>query len=229
MFRILFLLLIVMSSLAAAQTEDQPQARKIDEFSAATNGYVKMKMDYFYVELDANPSSQGYIINYGTEREIAIREKQIRSSIFFRKYDSARITFVRGGFWETVKTELWIVPPGAENPSPNSSAEKIDEFEKISGEHASARIEKLYENLSGSPNLQGYIINFGSAKVVAAREQQIKKYILGRKLLLSRVTFKNGGLDNSGKTELWTIPSGDKNKSKTQIWIVPAGAKPPGQ
>ena len=122
--RILFLILIVMSSVAFAQTEENtepqetPKAIKFDEFEKASNGYVKMKMDAFFVELSNNPAAQGYIINYGTDREIAKREKQIRNSITFRRYDVSRITLVRGGNREVIKTDLWLVPPGAESPTP---------------------------------------------------------------------------------------------------------------
>ncbi len=77
-----------------------------------------MKMDAFFVELSNNPAAQGYIINYGTDREIAKREKQIRNSITFRRYDASRITLVRGGNREVIKTDLWLVPPGAESPTP---------------------------------------------------------------------------------------------------------------
>ena len=57
MIRILFLLLVALSAAAFAQTEEKPKAVKVDEFERATNGYVKMKMDYFYVELNNNPSN----------------------------------------------------------------------------------------------------------------------------------------------------------------------------
>jgi hypothetical protein len=115
--------MIVMSSVAFAQTEENteppetPKAIKFDEFEKATNGYVKMIMDTFFVELSNNPATQGFIINYGTEREIAKREKQIRVSIAFRKFDASRITFVRGEYRKVIKTDLWLVPPGAEPPT----------------------------------------------------------------------------------------------------------------
>ena len=61
---------------------------------------------------------QGYIINYGTDKEITKRENQIRESIDFRKYDSYRLTFVRGGNNGKLKTVFWIVPAGTEPPTP---------------------------------------------------------------------------------------------------------------
>ena len=124
MLRVLFLILIVMSSVAFAQTQENtepqktPKAIKFDEFEKATNGNVKMIMDTFYVELSNNPAAQGYIINYGTAKEVAKREKQLRNSIVFRRYDASRITFVRGGSREVIKTDLWLVPPDAEPPTP---------------------------------------------------------------------------------------------------------------
>ena len=124
MFRVLFLILIVMSSAVFAQTEENnkaqepPKAIKSDEFQKATNGYVKMIMDSFFVELNNNPAAQGYIINYGTNKEVAKRERQLRNSIIFRHYDASRITFVRGEKVSKLKTVFWIVPRGAEPPSP---------------------------------------------------------------------------------------------------------------
>jgi len=127
MFRILFLLLFVLSSIAFSQTDNQtpkeplPEAVKFDEFGKATNGNVKMRMDAFYVELNNNPNATGYLINYGTPREIAKREKQLRDAIRFRNYDATRITFVNGGNrgnGEVIKTLLFIVPAGSEPPKP---------------------------------------------------------------------------------------------------------------
>ncbi len=216
-----------MSSIAVAQTEEKPKAVKYSEFEAATNGYVKMIMDGFYVELGNNPSAQGYIINYGTDNEIAVREKQFRSAIFFRKIDAARITLVRGGFWKTSKSELWVIPSGAENPQPTSNAEKFDEFGKISDGEFKARLDSFYIKLGNNPNSQGFILNYGSAKMVLALEKRISKFITFSRKDLSRVKLKKAGAGNGVKTEFWIIPSDDKNESKTKILIVPSGAKVP--
>jgi hypothetical protein len=124
MFRVLFLILVLMSSFVFAQSEDKTpaaprlEAVKFEEFGKATNGYVKMLFDSIMVKLQANPNAQLVIINYGSDREIAKREKQIRNAIAFRRYETTRITLIRGGNEKVIRTQFWIVPEGAETPMP---------------------------------------------------------------------------------------------------------------
>ena len=95
--------------------------RLLDEFGKVAGGEVKARMDAVYVKLGDEPNSQGYIINYGTDKEIAAREKQIQRAIAFRKFDASRVTIVRGGAnmnGTGILTKIYIVPPGANNPEP---------------------------------------------------------------------------------------------------------------
>ena len=203
MFRVLLLILIVMSSIAFAQTDEKPQATKYDEFETATNGYVKSRMDAYYIELNNSPTTQGYIFKFGTDKVIAVRERQIRNSIAFLKFDTSRLTLVRGGFRGIVQTQLWLVPPGAETPTAESSSKMIDEFEKASIGDIKARLDSLFIELNNSPSYQGNIVNYGSTKAVLAREKQIKSYIAFGKLDLSRVKFLKGSAREVIKTEFW--------------------------
>jgi hypothetical protein len=100
---------------------NNPQARLIDEFGKLPDDEVKARVDALYVALGNEPDAQGYIINYGTDKEIAAREKQITKAINFLKKDASRITMVRGGANPNgagVWTKFWIVPAGAANPNP---------------------------------------------------------------------------------------------------------------
>ena len=92
----------------------------LDQFGKLPRDEVKARMDALFVGLGNEPNGQGYIINYGTDAEIAAREKIIREHIAFRKYDANRITFIRGGANPNggVWTKIWILPPGAEPPTP---------------------------------------------------------------------------------------------------------------
>lgn len=184
-------------------SRELPMANKIEEFETATNGYVKMLMDRFYIELNNNPAAQGFIINYGLPRDIEKRRAQILKAIQFRKYDATRITFVEGGFREKVKTEFWLVPPGADSPTPQTEAKQIDEFEKVTLGDIKARVDNFYIELSNNENFQGYIFSYGTKQQIAAREQQIKKAVAFRKYDLGKLTFINAGMEKTIKTEFW--------------------------
>ena len=96
-----------------------PEAIKVDEFGKVTNDVIRGRLDEFFNVLAANPNDQGYIINYGTDKDVAAREKLITNHINFRKIDRSRITLVRGGdTGGEVTTKLYRIPPGAENPAP---------------------------------------------------------------------------------------------------------------
>jgi hypothetical protein len=96
-----------------------PEPRLIIEQGKAVPDEIKAAVDAFYIELNNNPTASGYIINYGTAKEVALREKQIRAAIAFRKYDISRITFVNGGNLGTgPRSKYWLVPAGANPPQP---------------------------------------------------------------------------------------------------------------
>ncbi len=104
---------------ATGPVAPRPEPVLVDEFGKLSNDDVKAKLDPFFIELQNNPSNQGYIINYGTDKDVAAREKVITSFINMRKFDRSRITLVRGGdTGEGIKTKLYRIPPGADNPAP---------------------------------------------------------------------------------------------------------------
>ena len=120
MFRVLFLLLIVMSSVAFAQVQEKKEPIKFFEYEQISDKLLREKFIEYKKMFQPEPAAQGYIINYGTDKEIERREKQIvkQMSEVFRGYDPPRISFVRGGNSEKPKTVIWFVPPGAELPKP---------------------------------------------------------------------------------------------------------------
>jgi hypothetical protein len=94
---------------------------RFDEFGKLPDDEVKARIQNMYVELGNNPQAQGYVINYGTEKEIAARERQIQEAIRFLKLDGNRLTMIRGGanpFGAGTRSIIRIVPPGAKPPTP---------------------------------------------------------------------------------------------------------------
>lgn len=122
MWRVLFLILIVSVSLVFAQEKqdadlsEKPKAELIEEFAAVPNGRVRLYLDIFFNTLQNNPSAEGYVLTYGARKDVGRREKLFRNHIAFRRADSSRLKFVRGKGVE-FKTQLWIVPAGAEPPT----------------------------------------------------------------------------------------------------------------
>ncbi len=98
---------------------DREKEIPVDEFGNAPDDDVKARVDNFYIQLNNNPSAQGYIINYGTAAEIKKRRGQINKAITFRKYDASRVTFIDGPNNGTgINTKFSVVPPGADRPNP---------------------------------------------------------------------------------------------------------------
>ena len=80
---------------------------------------VKAHVQNWYVELANNPNAQGYIIIYGSPKEIAAQRTKITNAIRFLKLDPSRVTIVEGGDKGTgVEVRFYLVPPGSTPPSP---------------------------------------------------------------------------------------------------------------
>jgi hypothetical protein len=102
-----------------AGVSPKPIPVEVDTFGKLSNDEVKARVQNFYTQLANDPTAQGYIIIYGTPREIAARRKQITNAITFLKLDPSRVTIVEGGDKGTgPETHFWMVPPGATPPAP---------------------------------------------------------------------------------------------------------------
>lgn len=91
-----------------------PDPVLIDEFGNIKDNDVRARIDAFISELQNNPNDQGYVINYGSSRQIAARERLIRNHFNMRRFPLDRIVFVNGGVESQIRTRLWRVPAGAD-------------------------------------------------------------------------------------------------------------------
>ncbi|MDQ3919889.1 MAG: PKD domain-containing protein, partial [Acidobacteriota bacterium] len=101
----------------------KPQtARKVDEYGNIRFNDEKARLDNFAIELQNDPTSQGYLICYGGRRGRA-GEAQARCDraknylTTTRGIDAGRIMTVDGGYREDLTVELWVVPSGANPPT----------------------------------------------------------------------------------------------------------------
>ena len=103
---------------ASADINKPEIGRQVDEFGKLPDDEVKARVDNFYIQLNNNPTAQGYIVNYGTPAEIKKRRAQIMKAITFLKKDPSRVTFIDGPDKGTgINTTFWVVPSGAVPPT----------------------------------------------------------------------------------------------------------------
>jgi hypothetical protein len=109
----------------SAQEPEIKRAILYDEVGAMARCDLESRFKRFFQTLREKPDNQGYIINYGSaktgESLIQHRERILTSLVAFRNYDRSRITLLRGGFRLEEATELWLIPPGADNPAPSKT------------------------------------------------------------------------------------------------------------
>jgi hypothetical protein len=99
-----------------------PQARKIDEYGNIRFNDEKARLDNYAIELQNDPTAQGYLICYGGRRG-RTGEAQRRCDrakdylVNTRGISGDRIVTVDGGYKEELTVELWVVPSGANPPT----------------------------------------------------------------------------------------------------------------
>jgi hypothetical protein len=98
-----------------------PQSRQIGEYGKFL-GDEKAQLNNFTIELQNDPTTQGYLICYGGRRDKSGgAEAQCRRALSYltetRSIDALRIVTVDGGYKEKLNVELWLVPSGAIPPS----------------------------------------------------------------------------------------------------------------
>jgi hypothetical protein len=98
------------------------EARKFDEYGKIAAEDENARLDNFAIELQSDPTAQGYIIAYGGRRSRAgdgqkMADKAKSYLVKKRGLGSDRVMAMDGGLREEVTVELWIAPSGAEPPA----------------------------------------------------------------------------------------------------------------
>jgi hypothetical protein len=116
---------------ADAEESASENPNLVDEFGNGL-GHCDLtgRYDLFFAQLSEKQTSHGYILIYqGTDGlpanyDSPPMERMFRNHLMFRRFDASRVTIINGGFQEAAKTQLWIVPPGAKPPTPESTHRK---------------------------------------------------------------------------------------------------------
>jgi hypothetical protein len=99
---------------------------KFDEYGAVGECDEGARLDNFVIQLQNEPTSQGFIIGYDGRDTLPARlGRRLRRAADYLTYQRGlppdRVTAVKGGYRETETTELWIAPKGAPAPEPSKT------------------------------------------------------------------------------------------------------------
>jgi hypothetical protein len=110
------------SCTTSVRTIVRQEARKFDEYGDIRFNDEKARLDNYAIQLQNEPTSQGYIIAYGTcEGQGQARADRAKNYLVnTRGIEAGRITTVDGGCRADLAVELWIVPTGANPPVPST-------------------------------------------------------------------------------------------------------------
>lgn len=98
--------------------------RKFDEYYDIARNDEKARLDNYAIQLQSEPGSQAYIIVYPSRRarpnDAQARAQRISDYLVnSRGIDSHRVSITIGQPREDWLVQLWVVPEGAQPPSPN--------------------------------------------------------------------------------------------------------------
>jgi hypothetical protein len=96
-------------------------ARKFDEYGVIRLADERPRLDNLAIQLQNEPGAKGYVIVYSARGSAAstaaTRLNTAKNHLVnIRGIESSRIITVNGGTQAVAKTELWVVPEGAEPP-----------------------------------------------------------------------------------------------------------------
>lgn len=115
------------NSIVRASADVGAKPRLHDSFGLVPNGDMRGRLDNFLTKL-SDSSLQGFVYLYGNRTEgistLDARRRLISNHFLFRKVDLKRITIIDAGYRETVATDIWLVPTGAQPPIPTPSVDR---------------------------------------------------------------------------------------------------------
>jgi hypothetical protein len=237
--------LIVFGNICVAQTAPtETSLVKLDEYGDLPTDDEAARLDLFAEKLFKQPKLRGYIVAYNEPRmERGYYLRRIygigRYLTEARGIEANHVVVVDGGYKEKFVTELWLIPEGAEPPSPVSTmsqppvntsvAYKFDEecldCAPAVGLYLYGLDEglKFYaEVLRKSPDSRGLIIvrpdrNVSVRKALnearSAKNLLVKNY----RIDANRIIIKSGRGRNDGTAvaEMWIVPRGAKQRTVT--------------
>lgn len=213
--------LLLLLNLQICFGQEKPKAVLVDEFGETYCDELSARIDAFYREIISAQNSKGYIIVYGDKNkplEKYLNELSTKEIIIFSKYDMSRIVFLHGIDNETIKTQFWLVPAGADKPIftegnwnytlPQTTKSFIFYKSSWVGEDCPSNFNIIYSKfLLANPDLHAHLVVY---------EKSAKDFRRTKKDLFSELVNQNKVSPNQIKffylkrknpdVEFWLIP-----------------------
>jgi hypothetical protein len=118
--RVYLLIVLVLFVAFGTVAQERPKAILIDEFSEITWEDYVARLDNLAVKLAQNAHQQAYLIFQNGEvkndRERFRYYRWGKDHLRSRGFDLSMFNFIRAADGQYLKTQLWIMPPGAQKP-----------------------------------------------------------------------------------------------------------------
>lgn len=242
---LLSLALIIVTTPALAQ-ERHDAAILFDEFGAVGGCDGSARLDNYFVELSRDPNNRGYVVGYGPEGEGSGTGKYVvqetkRYMVDVRGLDANRIEFVYGGRAadpKSIRTELYVVPPGAATPNVNRHPTRLPlvngkytDYQGYEGwgdgtgppEYGNVTFAGFADLMKNQPDSVAYIVAYSYAIATPGAWRRIARRdaedLAGRGLSADRLNIVYGGHRRSSDDESST--------AYLELWLVPKGSPAP--
>jgi hypothetical protein len=104
---------------------------KFDQYGDVGYCDETARLDNFFNQLQNEPTSKGYIIVYDARDTLPGRVgRRLQRAINYLTYQRGllpdRVAAIKGGYRRFTTIDLWVMPPGAEQPIPTPDYEEAD-------------------------------------------------------------------------------------------------------
>ena len=196
----------------------------VDNIGPENCEVVMGRWDRFLAELQQHPDSTGLVVNYGRRGDAAgsvLYENFVKTYPTFRKFPLDRLEFVRGPLRAERKTDFWLIPAGADQPSVDRSewSLSIDPSKKpflVASDAESdiicppiGSLKLLDDLLEANPRSRANIVLRGPQIYIRRKRKEISssltKHIAARRIRVF-TQLRRSPSNLSAETEYWFLP-----------------------
>jgi hypothetical protein len=108
-------------------SQDKPKPVLFDSFNYSNSEDASARIDNWRNELNNTPQNTGFVVVYGGQNgkrgEVEAHLRGIKQAFRLKGIDEKRIIISKGGYREKLTVEFWIVPQGANSPTPSPTVD----------------------------------------------------------------------------------------------------------